>query len=396
VARKFLTPIDMTGLEIRHLRIENIETEPSVNPAQSELYKGRIYFNSSTNKLFYYNGASWEQTGAAVLNVYSGQSSPPSQASVDLLTEGLYFSASSGITVEVSDSPIPSVTIGIDSTVLTESGQQTASNKTFVDSFLGSDLNASGKAITNLATPFNPSDAANKSYVDGVSQGLDIKQSVNFRIDALLDATVFDWLTTPGQVNKPALGGGNQGVGTRVLITNALLSGTNFSGIYELQEFPATGTYMFVPTADGGPNLSLGAFTFVEQGTDANKGYVLSTTGWTQFSGAGTYTAGIGLTQNGTAFDVVPGLGILATSTTGVGIDTSIVARKFSLLVGDDLNTTFEISHGLDTLDVQVQVYDATTYENVECGIKRTTQAKVEVSFATPPLLGAYKVVIVG
>jgi len=72
------------------------------------------------------------------------------------------------------------------------------------------------------------------------------------------------------------------------------------------------------------------------------------------------------------------------------------LAKKFVATIGDGAATSFEVSHGMDTYDVQVQVYDAATYENVECGISRPTQAKVALTFAVAPASGAYKVVIVG
>jgi hypothetical protein len=39
-------------------------------------------------------------------------------------------------------------------------------------------INLNGQLITNLATPVTGTDAANKDYVDSISQGLDPKQSV--------------------------------------------------------------------------------------------------------------------------------------------------------------------------------------------------------------------------
>ncbi len=63
MARKFLTPIDMTGLEIQKLRIENATSNPAVASGTESVFKGRVFFNSSTNKLYYYNGTAWQATG---------------------------------------------------------------------------------------------------------------------------------------------------------------------------------------------------------------------------------------------------------------------------------------------------------------------------------------------
>ena len=67
-------------------------------------------------------------------------------------------------------------------------------------------------------------------------------------------------------------------------------------------------------TADTG-ELKAGTFTFVEEGsTHSDKGFVVSTNGaitidstaivWTQFSGAGSFTAGDGLSQSGNTINV--------------------------------------------------------------------------------------------
>lgn len=72
------------------------------------------------------------------------------------------------------------------------------------------------------------------------------------------------------------------------------------------------------------------------------------------------------------------------------------LAKKFTATVGDGSATTYAVTHSMDTYDVQVQVYDASTYENVECGVTRTSVNQVTLSFAVAPASGAYKVVIVG
>ena len=42
-------------------------------------------------------------------------------------------------------------------------------------------VSLNSQKITNLATPTASTDAASKSYVDGVSQGLDVKDSVKLQ-----------------------------------------------------------------------------------------------------------------------------------------------------------------------------------------------------------------------
>jgi hypothetical protein len=92
-------------------------------------------------------------------------------------------------------------------------------------------------------------------------------------------------------------------------------------------------------------------------------------------------------------------------STSGLNVDISAVesklvtdgfTKKAVASVGNASNTSFAVSHGLSTRDVQVQIYDNATYDTVECDVVRTDTSTVTVSFSVAPSLNAYRVVIVG
>ena len=83
-----------------------------------------------------------------------------------------------------------------------------------------------------------------------------------------------------------------------------------------------------------------------------------------------------------------------------VALETKLIAdgfpKKASANVGDGLATSFGVIHNLDTRDVVVNVYDAATFDTVECDVVRTDTNTVTVSFAVAPSSNAYRVVIVG
>jgi hypothetical protein len=82
------------------------------------------------------------------------------------------------------------LSIDIDSTVTTNDGTQTLTNKTLgSNTSLSSSLNANNNTITNLPAPINASDAATKGYVDSVAEGLHIHEAVHAATTANLDAT---------------------------------------------------------------------------------------------------------------------------------------------------------------------------------------------------------------
>jgi hypothetical protein len=162
---------------------------------------------------------------------------------------------------------------------------------------LGTIANLTATAGTISTTPTASTDIANKLYVDTVAQGLDAKASC-------VAATTADITLTGAQT----IDGVSVVAGNRVLVKNQSLSQNN--GIY----LCASGSWTRTTDANTWDALT-SAFTFIEQGTvngdcgfvcTANAGGTLGTTAlpWSQFSGAGTFTAGTGLTLTGSVFSL--------------------------------------------------------------------------------------------
>jgi hypothetical protein len=159
-------------------------------------------------------------------------------------------------------------------------------------------IDANSKKITNLATPTASSDAATKGYVDSTAQGLDVKNSVRAATTsnrALSGLTAVDGVTIVAN--------------DRILVRAQTTASEN--GIY----VAASGAWTRSVDADTTGKITGGTFTFVEEGTNyADTGWVVTTNGspvlgtdaiyWTQFSGAGAYTASTGLTLTGGAFSI--------------------------------------------------------------------------------------------
>jgi hypothetical protein len=178
--------------------------------------------------------------------------------------------------------------------VTAASGTSTFNNVTISGSL---DMDAGTSAtITGLANPVNDSDAANKGYVDALAQGIDAKASV-------IAATTANITLSGAQT----IDGISIVAGNRVLVKDQTLPANN--GIY----LCATGSWTRTTDADTYAEL-VAAFTFVEQGTQANNGYISTITAggtlgttpitFAQFSGAGQITAGDGLTKTGNTLNV--------------------------------------------------------------------------------------------
>ena len=216
---------------------------------------------------------------------------------VSLLTDTLTFEGGTGITSTISNNKVK---VDIDSTVATLTDQQTLTNKilsTNVD--LGANLDAATYKIVNLGAPTESNDAATKAYVDAAVEGLHVHEAARA-------ATQGNVSIANGLENGDTAGGVTLATGDRILVKDQTNTAEN--GIYVVQ---ASGQALRATDFDTAAEVDSGDFVFVSAGTYANTGWVQTlkpaTIGtdplqFTQFSGAGTFTAGTGLDLNGTEF----------------------------------------------------------------------------------------------
>jgi hypothetical protein len=163
--------------------------------------------------------------------------------------------------------------------------------------------------------PVDATDAATKSYVDSVAAGLDPKQSV--RVATTTSVTTYNASGGPaanGQFTSApsAVDGVTLVNGDRILVKNQ--GDAKQNGIYVATA--TTTTWNRAADMDGTPasEVSGGNYVFVEQGTQANSGWVLQGTGtltlntdnltWVLFSASSDILAGTGLIKNGNALDL--------------------------------------------------------------------------------------------
>jgi hypothetical protein len=130
------------------------------------------------------------------------------------------------------------------------------------------DQSVGGNKLTNLGTPTDSTDAATKGYVDSVSQGLDVKQSVR------VATTAAGTLATDFE-NGDTIDGVTLATGDRILIKNQSTGSQN--GIYVVA---SSGAPTRATDADASSEVTGGMFVFVEEGTsNADSGWVLTTDG---------------------------------------------------------------------------------------------------------------------
>lgn len=213
-------------------------------------------------------------------------------------------------------------------------------------------VTVNGHKITNLGTPVDDADAATKGYVDNKVTGLSWKQAVH----ALATSNVPLTGSTPLEIDGHTLNDGE-----RVLLIGQTTA--TQKGIYDVGI--SGGSYTLTRSSDANVYTELhGLAVFVQVGTSyANTGWVQTTDNltdfsgqaWAQFSGAGAYGAGSGLSLDGTTFNVnvdanggieISGDSLLLKSTVaGAGLTLS----SGVLAVG---GTADRITVGTDSIDI--------------------------------------------
>lgn len=457
MARKYLVSIDLNKNELQNAVIQNLATAPA-SPAT-----GQIYYNTVDNQLYVYNGIRWEVTGAAVLS--GTLAARPAVSSVDVgtiyyatdtylfyysdgstwtqtnafgsvtaqTTYGASSGNGSGTTYARTDHTHGTPSLGTATPIAisgatASAGSGTAPSKEdHVHAFTPSaNLAMNGYIFTGLGSPSADSDSATKGYVDGVAQGLDIKGSCRV-------ATTTAGTLATSFANGQVVDGVTLVTADRILIKNQATGSTN--GIYTVN---ASGAPTRSTDADTSAEVTNGMFTFIEEGTtNGSTSWVLTTPNpitlgttaltFTQFSGAGTYTASNGVLLTGQNFTFAPrsGYGLqtgasgaevkLATTSglnlssdlavgagTGisvgantVAIDTSVVVTKYAVSIGDGAATSYTVTHSLGTRDVIVSVYDnSSPYAEVITDVSHTTTNTVTIAFSVAPTSNQYRVVV--
>ena len=232
-------------------------------------------------------------------------------------------------------------------------------------------VSLNSQKITGLADPTGDNDAANKGYVDGVAQGLDVKDSV-------VATTTANGTLSTAFANGQSIDGVTLQTGDRILIKNQTTQSQN--GIYNVN---ASGAPSRATDMATGSNAA-GAFVFVEQGTvNAENGFtctsdtrsaVVGTNNLTfaQFSGAGQIIAGDGLEKSGNTLstDLKANGGLVIESTElALKLDASSITG--TLAIGDGGTGATTATAALTALGLSN--YAKTLIDDADASAARTT-----------------------
>ena len=195
---------------------------------------------------------------------------------------------------------------------------------------------------------FTSDSLTNKAYVDSVANGLDVKKSCRVATTANLATTYSNGAGTLTATSNGAISidGVTLVADDRILVKDQTAGLQN--GFYKVTTVgDGSNAYVITrtPDADAASELTAGAFTFAEEGTDnGDNGYVLSTDGaitlgttaisFDQFSGAGQISAGNGLTKSGNTINVVGTADRISVSADAINIASGYVGQNTITTLG--------------------------------------------------------------
>lgn len=367
MSKSFLVNINLNKNEVQNARIQNLASAPS-SPVV-----GQIYFDTVLTALRAYDGSAWTN-----------------KATDSLLLQG-NNSAYHLSRANHTGTQLASTISDFDTQVRTNRLDQMAAPTASVA--------MNSQKITGLADGTAATDAATFGQVQAAVAGIDAKGSVRF--------------TTTGNITLSGLGtqaGGDWGAALtandRILVKNQTTASEN--GIYDAK----SGAWVRSSDCDTDSEYTANAFTYVEESnsTLATTQWIVSTAGpivvgttnvtWTQFGAGATYTAAAagGLELSGNAFSVkLPGSSGLVKDASGLYLDSSIAVKKYAVAIGDGSNTSYTVTHNLNTRDVTVGIYQAASpYSEVVADVDHTTVNTCTITFATAPAVGEFRAVIHG
>ena len=306
-------------------------------------------------------------TGSQILTnkTISGSNNTLSNIGNSSLTNSSVTIGSSSLSLGGTLTTLAGVTISGSTNTLSNIGNSSLTNSSVTVGTTTIALGASSLTLGGLTSvtvtqdPVAALDLATKQYVDNVAQGLDAKASCVY--------------TTTGNITLSGLGtqaGGDWGSsltsGDRILVKNQ--SSSQFNGIYVASASGWTRSldmdvWSEVPSS----------FTFIEDGVSfADTGWVCisNKTGtidvtpmtWVQFSGAGTYTAGTGLTLTGTQFSITNTAVTAAAYGSASSVGTFTVNAQGQLTLAG--NTSIAIAASQITSGILGGVYGGTGVNN--------------------------------
>ena len=405
MARLFVTDINLNKNELQNARIQGLSSAPSAPVT------GQIYYDTSNNTMYYYNGQLNENGPWVAMNASTEAVQDIIGSSVlgGIAITTTYDDAAGTTTVRLDDTAVAAGSYGSTTQIPTftvdQQGRLTAAGVVDVATQLdlGAD-NAHGGYKLDLLTD-------SIKFVGG--EGIDTTYTADESLHTIT-ITGEDASTTNKGIASFADEDFTVTAGA-VSIKNVNL-GTQTTGDYVKDIQGTLNEITVVPTSGEGAQVTIGLPDDVTITNNLNVGGNLNVTGTinsvnttqvnivdnkinlnTDFTGDPTVDAGIRVERgNSSDVELLWNESSDKWTLTNDGTNYHAITRKFTAVVGDGTTYQYPVTHNLGTREVVVNVYDTATYDTVECDVVRTSSTVVTLGFTAAPASGAYTVVIVG
>jgi hypothetical protein len=334
MAVRYLTNIDLGTNELQYPVLHPLTSAPTALTPR----EGQLYYNSTDDKVKVYNGSTWVSVGA-VSSIVAGNAITVSSATGDVTINH----ADTSTVADLTASARTYVTGLVFDAYGHVTGLSTAT-ETVVDTNTTYGISVGAGGANTSTIVLTGSDSSSDSVtISGTANEIEVTESGDtITIGLPNDVTIGGALIVSGDLT---VNGTVTTVNTETinLADNIILLNSN-----------ATGT----PTESAGIE--------VERGTDPNRSLIWNETNdrWELQANDGSYYP----------INYVTGADSYATS---IGGATSIV-----------------VTHNLNSRDVDVQLYDNTTYETIISDVVRTTVNTITVSFNTAPSANSIRVLV--
>lgn len=363
---KYLSPIDLNKCELQNARIHNLGTAPS-SPVE-----GQIYYDSTSGdqSMYFWNGSTWVDMGGDIRSITGGDAISVT-GTRDLTISAKYDNVMIGVNgsdqLYIINGSITNAKLANSSVTITAGSGLTNGGAVS----LGGSVTLNVGAGTGITV--NANDVALKNAGNLTNNTVSVWDSANGQF---IDSSITDDGTTVTISNNLTVSGTITYVNS-----NTVEIGDNII----LLNRDETGT----PSQDAGLEI--------ERGTSANVSFLWDETNdyWSTVSQAfhiGSIAAAGG-SYSGNEYLVSDG-GVVKYVTASELASNIASASGYAATGPGTGGTSWAVIHNLGSRDVLVQVYDASTYEQVMCDITRTDANTVTLNFCSSITANTLRIVI--
>jgi hypothetical protein len=394
---EYKNDIDLEKNQILNIVLHKLSAAPA-SPVS-----GQLYFNTTDSTVYYFDGTAWVAIGGDITSVGAGSGLTGGGTS-GAVTLAVNIDNS---TLEISSNIVRIKDLGVSTAKVADGAVTTIKitdkNITFAKIQDMATMTVLGRVAAGSGVPSQISILNENDLISNSSTALPTQSSVR----AYIDAKIAGLGTLKGSFDA-SIG------------TTFPSSGTTQAGDYwyvsvagTIQGIVLNIGDMVIANVDAATNTNANHFIFLEsnrgQATTAVLGLVTLATNAEVQTGtdASKVVTPASLTAR-TATETRTGLVEIATQaevTTGADDTRAITPLKlktyydaltggFSADIGNASATSFAITHGLNSLDVHVTFYKKSNGAQVIVDNVRTSTTVVTATFATPPTLNQYRIVI--